>query len=228
MKKAFSLLLPGFLLTVAGVLSVFALPSAEKRAPAPGSPAAGPEKPLPPGPYESIVLGGGCFWCVEAVYERIPGVVSAVSGYAGGDSPNPNYEEVSTGRTGHAEVVKITYAPAVISLEKILDLFWKAHDPTTKDRQGADIGPQYRSIILYAGETQKRAAEISKKELDRTKLYSLPAVTEIVPLKAFYEAEDYHQDYYEKNPFAGYCQVVIRPKLDKLGLETAPLPLPKR
>ncbi len=179
------------------------------------------------GSYHSIVLGGGCFWCLEAVYERIDGIQSVVSGYAGGDEPNPNYETVSSGTTGHAEVVKITFDPGAISLEKILDLFWKSHDPTTKDRQGADVGPQYRSIILYRGEPQRLAAEESRKRLNASGLYSRPAVTEIAPLASFYEAEAYHQDYYEKNPLAGYCRVVIRPKLEKLGLDVRALPVPK-
>ncbi len=196
--------------------------------PAAGKPETQAAKAPPGGPYESIVLGGGCFWCVEAVYERVEGIVSAVSGYAGGTEPDPDYEKVSSGTTGHAEVVRVTFAPKVISREKVLDIFWKAHDPTTKDRQGADIGPQYRSIILYADEAQRASAEDSRRRLDASGTYERPAVTEIAPLAAFYEAEEYHQDYYEKNPLAGYCQFVIRPKLDKLGLDVRALPVPKR
>jgi len=169
-----------------------------------------------PSKYDTIVLGGGCFWCVEAVYERIDGVVDVVSGYAGVTAKNPTYEQVSTGRTGHAEVVKITYDPSKITLEKILDLFWKAHDPTTLNRQGADVGPQYRSIILFKDEAQRMAAEESKKKAQAGS--KAPIVTEIVPLIEFYPAEEYHQDYFRKNPYAGYCVFVIRPKLDKLGL----------
>jgi len=169
-----------------------------------------------PSRTETIVLGGGCFWCVEAVYERIEGVVDAVSGYAGGTTKNPTYEQVSTGRTGHAEVVQITYDPSRISLEKILDMFWKAHDPTTPNRQGADVGTQYRSIILYKDQTQRTAAEESKKKAQAG--LKAPIVTEIVPLTEFYPAEEYHQDYFRKNPYAGYCTFVIRPKLEKLGL----------
>ncbi|MBN2552221.1 MAG: peptide-methionine (S)-S-oxide reductase MsrA [Spirochaetales bacterium] len=167
---------------------------------------------------EIATLGGGCFWCIEAVYERIDGVKEVISGYAGGDKADPTYEEVCSGTTGHAEVVQIHFDPEVISYEEILDLFWKAHDPTTVNRQGADVGTQYRSIILYHGEAQARAAERSKAgaaaDFDR------PIVTEIVPLTAFYEAERYHQDYYQNNPRAGYCTFLIRPKLQKLGLDS--------
>jgi len=165
---------------------------------------------------EIATLGGGCFWCIEAVYERIDGVKAVVSGYAGGEKPNPTYEEVCTGTTGHAEVVQIHFDPQVISYEGILDLFWKAHDPTTLNRQGADVGTQYRSIILYNSETQARAAERSKAGAAAD--FDNPIVTEILPLTAFYEAERYHQDYYNNNPYAGYCTYVIKPKLKKLGL----------
>jgi peptide-methionine (S)-S-oxide reductase len=167
---------------------------------------------------EVATLGGGCFWCIEAVYERIDGVKAVVSGYAGGDKPNPTYEEVCTGTTGHAEVVQVYFDPEVISYEGILDLFWKAHDPTTLNRQGADVGTQYRSIILYNSETQARAAERSKAGAAAD--FDNPVVTEIVPLTAFYEAERYHQDYYDNNPYAGYCTFVIKPKLQKLGLDS--------
>jgi peptide-methionine (S)-S-oxide reductase len=163
------------------------------------------------------VIGGGCFWCVEAVYERIDGIESAVSGYAGGRVENPSYEQVSTGKTGHAEVVKLTYNPDVISYREILDLFFIAHDPTTVNRQGADVGPQYRSIILYMDEEQRRVAQEAKAAAGKN--FDRPVVTEIVPLEAFYLAEEYHQDYYDNNPFAGYCSYVIQPKLRKLGLE---------
>jgi peptide-methionine (S)-S-oxide reductase len=166
---------------------------------------------------ELATFGGGCFWCIEAVYERYDGIISAISGYAGGQKKNPTYREVTTGTTGHAEVVQIEYDPAKISYEKLLDIFWKAHDPTTPNRQGADIGTQYRSIILYHNEEQKRIAEKSKA--DAAGEFSDPIVTEIQPLEDFYEAEDYHQDYYDNNPYAGYCTVVIRPKLQKLGLD---------
>ena len=167
---------------------------------------------------EIATLGGGCFWCIEAVYERIDGVREVISGYAGGDEADPTYEEVCSGSTGHAEVVQIHFDPEVISYEEILDLFWKAHDPTTVNRQGADVGTQYRSIILYDSEAQGRAAERSKAAAAAD--FDRPIVTEIVPLTAFYKAETYHQDYYQNNPRAGYCTFVIRPKLQKLGLDS--------
>ncbi len=163
---------------------------------------------------ETATLGGGCFWCVEAVYERLPGIISVVSGYAGGQTENPTYEEIGTGKTGHAEVVQIEYDPAKISYEKIIDLFWEAHDPTTLNRQGADTGPQYRSIILTENDDQMRIANESKTRA-QTKSKS-PIVTEIVPLTKFYPAEDYHQDFYRENPMHPYNQAVIRPKLKKL------------
>jgi len=163
---------------------------------------------------EKATLGGGCFWCVEAVYERLPGIISVVSGYAGGQTENPTYEEIGTGKTGHAEVVQIAYDPAKISYEKIIDLFWEAHDPTTLNRQGADTGPQYRSIILTENDDQMRIANESKTRA-QTKSKS-PIVTEIVPLTKFYPAEDYHQDFYRENPMHPYNQAVIRPKLKKL------------
>jgi peptide-methionine (S)-S-oxide reductase len=163
---------------------------------------------------EQATFGGGCFWCTEAVYEHLDGVTSVVAGYAGGTVPNPTYEAVSTGRTGHAEVIQITYDPARVSYEHLLELFWQAHDPTTLNRQGADAGTQYRSIILYHNEEQRRIAERSKAAAQKN--FDSPIVTEIVPLKTFYKAEDYHQDYFAKNPNAPYCIFVIKPKLDKL------------
>ena len=165
---------------------------------------------------EIATLGGGCFWCIEAVYTRIDGISAVVSGYAGGHKENPTYEEVCSGNTGHAEVVQIQFDPKVISYEQVLDLFWKAHDPTTLNRQGADVGSQYRSIILFNSETQAEAAERSRANAADN--FSDPIVTEIVPLTDFYPAENYHQDYYRNNPHAGYCSFVIRPKLQKLGL----------
>lgn len=163
---------------------------------------------------DSLTVGGGCFWCVEAVFERRPGVLSAVSGYAGGKHPDPTYEMVCSGRTGHAEVVQITFEPDKVSLAELFDLFFLAHDPTTLNRQGADVGPQYRSIILFANEAQKKEAEAAKARAQAS--WSRPIVTEIVPLERFYPAEDYHQDYFQRNPNAGYCALVIRPKLRKL------------
>ncbi|MFO7849090.1 MAG: peptide-methionine (S)-S-oxide reductase MsrA [Spirochaetia bacterium] len=165
---------------------------------------------------EKITLGGGCFWCLEAVYQKIDGVESVVSGYAGGSTHNPSYEEVCTGGTGHAEVVQIEYDPEITDLEKILDIFWKVHDPTTLNRQGPDVGTQYRSVIFYHTEKQHRKAVESVKQLEDQRLFEDPVVTEIAPLENFYPAEEYHQNYYEKNPYAGYCSFVIRPKLKKL------------
>jgi peptide-methionine (S)-S-oxide reductase len=163
---------------------------------------------------EKATLGGGCFWCVEAVYERLPGILSVTSGYAGGQTENPTYEQIGTGKTGHAEVVQIEYDPAKISYEKIIDLFWDAHDPTTLNRQGADVGTQYRSIILTANDDEAR---IAKESRDRAQTKSRsPIVTEIVPLEKFYPAEDYHQDFYRENPMHPYNMAVIRPKLMKM------------
>ncbi len=163
---------------------------------------------------ETAVLGGGCFWCMEAEFQRIPGVKSVASGFAGGTTANPTYQQVCTGETGHAEVTKIEFDPQKISYEKLLSYFWDAHDPTTLNRQGADVGTQYRSVIFYSSEAQKEAA--IKSKADAQKNFKSPIVTEIVPLKTFYQAEDYHQDYYNNNSSAPYCQVVIRPKVEKL------------
>ena len=159
-------------------------------------------------------LGGGCFWCVEAVYLRVAGVSAAVSGYAGGSVPNPTYEAVCSERTGHAEVVQVTFDPGVVSYERILELFWHSHDPTTLNRQGYDVGTRYRSIILTHDDCQRRCAEASREEAQ--KRFRRPIVTEIQPLQRFYPAESYHQDYYARNARAPYCRVVIEPKLRKL------------
>ncbi|MGO9587335.1 MAG: peptide-methionine (S)-S-oxide reductase MsrA [Limisphaerales bacterium] len=166
---------------------------------------------------ETATFGGGCFWCMEAVFERLPGVKSVTSGFAGGHTANPTYEQVCTGATGHAEVTQIEFDPAKISYEKLLDVFWQAHDPTTLNRQGADEGTQYRSIILYHSEAQKLAAEKSKAAAQKN--FKHPIVTEIVPFTKFYKAEGYHQEYYDNNSNAPYCQVVIAPKLEKLEKE---------
>lgn len=166
---------------------------------------------------ETSILGGGCFWCTEAVFERVEGVKEVISGYAGGDILNPTYEQICTGTTGHAEVIKIIYEPSVIPYEKILQIFAECHDPTTLNRQGADVGTQYRSTIMYLSESQEKAAKLWKQSLSSK--YEDPVVTEIVPAPKFYKAEEYHQDYYTKNPNQGYCSVVIRPKLKKLKLE---------
>jgi peptide-methionine (S)-S-oxide reductase len=162
---------------------------------------------------EAATLGGGCFWCTEAIYQMLPGVKSVSSGYAGGMKENPTYKDVCTGNTGHAEVIQIHYDPKVISYQKLLETFWEAHDPTTLNRQGADNGTQYRSIILYSSEAQRVVAEGSKAEAQ--KHFARPIVTQIVPLTKFYPAEDYHQDYYRANPNQPYCRAVIRPKVEK-------------
>jgi peptide-methionine (S)-S-oxide reductase len=163
---------------------------------------------------ELAVFGGGCFWCMDAVFQRLPGVKSIASGFAGGHTENPTYHQVCGGDTGHAEVIQIEFDPQQISYEKLLHYFWEVHDPTTLNRQGADEGTQYRSIILYRNEAQKAAAEKSKAEAQKN--FRSRIVTEIVPLKKFYKAEDYHQDYYNNNSNQPYCRVVILPKLEKL------------
>ena len=167
---------------------------------------------------DRIVLGGGCFWCLEAVYKRISGVTSTRPGSAGGQVENPDYEQVCTGDTGHAEVVEISFDPSVISSEAILEIFWRAHDPTTKDRQGNDVGTQYRSIILYADEKQKNLAEQSLSGLIESGLYPNLPVTTIEPLGTFWPAEAYHKDYFESHRSQSYCRLVIEPKLHKLAL----------
>jgi peptide-methionine (S)-S-oxide reductase len=178
-------------------------------------------KPLPsgaaPAGAEVATLGAGCFWCVEAVYQQIPGVLKVESGYMGGKQPNPSYEDVCAGTTGHAEVVQVTFDPARLSYPKLLESFWKLHDPTTLNRQGHDVGTQYRSAIFFHSEALREAAEKSKSEA--AKLFPSPIVTEITRAGPFYQAEDYHQNYYRLNKRQPYCQFVIRPKLEKLGLE---------
>jgi peptide-methionine (S)-S-oxide reductase len=163
-------------------------------------------------------LGGGCFWCVEAIFERLPGILSVSSGYAGGNTENPTYDDICTGKTGHAEIVQIEYDPDKISYDKIIDLFWDAHDPTTLNRQGADVGTQYRSIILTTDDAQVRLA---RESLERAQpKFKSPIVTEIVPLEKFYPAEEYHQDFYRRNPYHPYNLAVTRPKLKKLEKKT--------
>lgn len=163
---------------------------------------------------EVIVLGGGCFWCAEAVFEMFKGVKKTTVGYAGGEMANPTYEQVSHGKTGHIEVLRIEFDPEVVALGKLLKAFFAMHDPTSRDRQGADIGPQYRSIIFYTTDRQKKAAEefIRKEQSD----YGRPIVTVVERLGAFYAAEDYHQRYFDKNPGAAYCGLVVRPKVEKI------------
>lgn len=168
---------------------------------------------------EQATFGEGCFWCVEAVYEEVKGVKSVVAGYVGGHVKDPTYQQVSSGTTGHAEVARITFDPSVVSYKQLLEVFWHTHNPTTKNRQGADVGPQYRSVIFYHNKRQKEIAEQSLEKTDASDLWEDPIVTEIEPLKNFSKAENYHQNYYEKNPNAGYCSVVIAPKLKKFRKE---------
>jgi peptide-methionine (S)-S-oxide reductase len=164
---------------------------------------------------ETIVVAGGCFWCTEAVFSELRGVVSALPGYAGGTVPNPSYEDVCTGRTGHAEAVQVTFDPAQVSLHDLLVVFFTTHDPTTRDRQGPDSGTQYRSAVFYRTPEQRATAEEVVAEITAEKLYSRPVVTEIEALNAFYPAEEYHRNYYRRNPERAYCQAVIAPKLAK-------------
>jgi peptide-methionine (S)-S-oxide reductase len=164
---------------------------------------------------EKATFGGGCFWCVEAVYKELKGVKAVVSGYEGGARENPTYQQICSGATGHAEVVQITFDPAVIRFEDLLTVFWRTHDPTTLNRQGGDAGTQYRSVIFTHSDAQKEAAAQSLAEADASDLWPDPIVTEITPSMTFYPAEDYHQDYYELNPSQGYCRMVIDPKMRK-------------
>ena len=167
---------------------------------------------------EKATLGAGCFWCIEAVLDRINGVESVVSGYMGGDIENPTYEQICTGTTNHAEVVEVTFDPNVISFEKLMDVFWQLHDPTTLNRQGFDVGTQYRSAVFYHNDEQRKVAEASKKKWDASGTWPNPIVTEITAAEIFYPAEIYHQDYFAKNPSNRYCRANILPKFKKLGL----------
>ena len=165
---------------------------------------------------EKATFGAGCFWCVEAVFQRLEGVKDVVPGYCGGDKDNPTYKEICTGMTGHAEVAQITFDPATISFDDLLNMFWQSHDPTTRNRQGNDVGTQYRSAIFYHNEEQRSTAEGSKEKFDNSEIFSNQIVTEITALDKFWPAEDYHNDYYNNNPNQPYCRIVIKPKLDKL------------
>jgi peptide-methionine (S)-S-oxide reductase len=164
---------------------------------------------------ETATFGAGCFWCVEAVFQRLEGVETVVSGYAGGKVENPTYGQVSEGNTGHAEVIQLTYNPNVVSYPELLEVFWKTHDPTTLNRQGADVGTQYRSAVFYHTTGQRELAEQYRKELDASGAYNRPIVTEIAPMDKFYEAEDYHQNYFNQHGSESYCSYVIVPKLEK-------------
>lgn len=166
---------------------------------------------------ETATIAGGCFWCTEAIFKRLKGVVSVTSGYTGGKTENPTYEEVSTGDTGHAEAIQIKFDPKIIPFKHILDIFWVIHDPTTLNQQGPDEGTQYRSVIFYHDDKQKELAEKSKEEMEKSKTYDKKLVTEIVPFEKFYTAEEYHQNYYEQNQDKNpYCSLVIDPKIQKL------------
>ncbi|GKS61364.1 peptide methionine sulfoxide reductase MsrA [Candidatus Nitrosocosmicus sp.] len=165
---------------------------------------------------EVVTLASGCFWCTEAVFKRVNGVISAVSGYSGGPVDNPSYDQVCSGRTGHAEAVQVKFDPKIISLEQILEIFWYTHDPTTLNRQGNDVGTQYRSAVFYNSQSQKDIALKIKNDLENKKVYQNPIVTEITPFKNFYQAEEYHKDYYDNNKTVPYCSYVIDPKINKL------------
>lgn len=176
----------------------------------------GPSKTVFPGRKEVATLGGSCFCCTEAVFSLLRGVEKVESGYSGGTLANPTYEQVCTGTTGHAEVVQITFDPGVISFEEVLEVFFTTHDPTTLNRQGPDVGTQYRSVIFYHSEEQRATAERVIKKISEEKVWDAPIVTQLEPFKAFYEAEDYHKDYYKNHPEQAYCRVVIEPKMGKL------------
>lgn len=169
-----------------------------------------------PATTKLATFGGGCFWCVEAIFLRLAGVVSVESGYSGGSKESPTYQEVCSGTTGHAEVVQVRYDPAKVAYDALLEVFWKTHDPTTVDRQGADVGTQYRSVVFWHDDEQRRAAEDVKRRLEEAKVFDKPIVTQIVPFQRFWRAEGYHQGYFDANPDQPYCRVVIGPKVAKL------------
>jgi peptide-methionine (S)-S-oxide reductase len=175
------------------------------------------------GKLETATFGSGCFWCTEPMFQKLRGVKSAVSGYTGGQVPNPTYEAICTGRTGHAEVVQVTFDPTIISFDDLLRVFWRTHDPTTLNQQGHDVGTQYRSAVFYHSDEQRETAEKYKAQLDASKVFGAPIVTEITKFDKFYPAEAYHQKYYDQNPGAGYCAMVIRPKVEKFNKEFAEL-----
>ncbi len=168
---------------------------------------------------ELATLGGGCFWCLDALYSRVEGINSVKSGYSGGNTVDPSYNQVCSGKTGHAEVVQISFEPMITNYEVLLDWFWRGHDPTTLNRQGGDVGTQYRSVIFFHNKEQQKIALRSKEKIEKNNMFRDPIVTEISEIQKFYPAEDFHQNYFKKNPNAGYCTYVIRPKLQKLKLE---------
>ena len=170
----------------------------------------------PPSGTELATFGSGCFWCTEAVFQQLKGVTKVVSGYSGGSEKNPTYEQVCSGRTGHAEVIQVTFDPAVVSYPELLEVFWRSHDPTTRNRQGNDVGPQYRSVIFTHSDRQRQVAELYKQKIDAAQVFPRPLVTEIEPFTAFYPAEAYHQNYFADNPRQPYCRAIIGPKVEKL------------
>ncbi|MGO8745446.1 MAG: peptide-methionine (S)-S-oxide reductase MsrA [Thermoguttaceae bacterium] len=212
-------------LAVAGIPALFQAPACRPSV-ADDPPPQPPAKPA--GNLETATFAEGCFWCTEAVFQRLKGVRSVVSGYSGGRVKNPTYKQVCTGKTGHAETVQITYDPSQITYAELLEVFWKTHDPTTLNRQGPDVGTQYRSAIFYHNDEQRQLAERYKRQLDAAGAFNAPIVTQIVPFREFFPAEQYHQDYYELNSRQPYCNLVIRPKVEKVEkvfhdkLKTAP------
>lgn len=195
-----------------GGMSVMAQPEKASRE---ETKAAEPDKKSDSDQLEEATFGSGCFWCTEAVFQQLKGVKTIVSGYSGGRTKNPTYEQVCTGTTGHAEVIQITYDPKIVTFDELLEVFWKTHDPTTLNRQGPDHGTQYRSVIFYHNEKQKELAEGYKKELDASKVFKKPIVTQIVAFKEFFPGEDYHQNYFRSHPENPYCSSVIQGKVDK-------------
>lgn len=200
-------------LTIAAVLAAFSLSFSQTKK-------SDTKKPMND-QLQVATFGAGCFWCTEAVFLNVKGVTKVVSGYEGGKVKNPTYREVCTGETGHAEVTQITFDPSKVSFEELLEVFWNTHDPTTLNKQGADEGTQYRSVVFYHNEEQKKLAEAYKKQLDASHVYKTSIVTEISPTSTFYAAEDYHQNYFALNPNQGYCQYVIRPKVEKFKKQFA-------
>lgn len=197
-----------------GIYAMLPSPESHKASP-PAEPApTAPDQQTAPD-WQTATFGNGCFWCTEAVFQQLKGVESVVSGYSGGHVADPTYEQVCTGTTGHAEAIQVNFDANVISYGELLEVFWRTHDPTTPDRQGNDIGPQYRSVVFYHNEQQRDLAGQFKQELDAAGVFSAPIVTEIVPFEKFYPAEDYHQRFYDLNPNQRYCRFVIGPKLEK-------------
>ncbi|MFO0848249.1 MAG: peptide-methionine (S)-S-oxide reductase MsrA [Gemmataceae bacterium] len=212
---------PILLLPVGVIVAVLLTRSTEKRFTMPENfpvldPTEDEADTTPPGGTELATFGSGCFWCTEAVFQQIKGVTKVVSGYSGGPVPNPTYAQVCTGTSGHAEVVQVTFDPAVVSYPELLEVFWRSHDPTTRDRQGYDTGPQYRSVVFTHSDRQRRLAEKYKRRIDAAGVYPNPLVTEVVPFAAFYPAEADHQNYFASNPRQPYCRAVIGPKVEKL------------